>query len=98
VITPPQIDRNFPHRVEMRVPGGGLGFALEGIHAFCRKGSSGTRNVGRLRRIALGADAMRWCVKTTEDADAFQARFGGERLPPLTLTRIRRGAYARPKT
>jgi hypothetical protein len=83
-ITPQRIDREFPHQIELRVPGGGLGLALHGLYEFCRALDHKTRPIGRERRIELGDDAASWCFKVPEDAVTFQARYGGEKLPPLT--------------
>jgi len=88
-ITSRQVDRDFPHQIEMRIPDGGFGAALHGLQALCSGLGGRSRLVGRLRRIELGDDAVRWCFKAPEDAATFRARFGGENLPPLTRARRR---------
>lgn len=78
-ITSRQIDRDFPHQVEIEIPPGGLRKRLDGMYAFCRGNDFRTRGIGR-QRIETGRDGMRWCFTTAEAADAFQAQFGGGRL------------------
>jgi hypothetical protein len=38
-----------------------------------------TRCIG-MKRLETGRDAMRFCFKAPEPAEALQARFGGDRL------------------
>ncbi len=81
-VTSREIDRSHPHQVEIVVPEGGLGKGLETMHAFCRGRDFHTRSIGR-KRIERRQDGMRWCFAAPEHADAFHARFGGERLCTL---------------
>jgi hypothetical protein len=60
-------------------PEGGLGTRLNAMHDFCRGADFQTRGVGA-KRLRTGRDGVRFCFKTLELAEAFQARFGGERL------------------
>lgn len=64
------------------VPEGGLGKRLDAMYAFANGRDCRTRSIGR-KRIDRGQDGMRWCFVVPEQADAFHARFGGERLRTL---------------
>jgi hypothetical protein len=48
------------------------------MHEACRGTPYATRGIGK-QRIETGQDGIRFCFKTAEAADAFQARFGGKR-------------------
>jgi hypothetical protein len=74
-ITPAMIDREYVHQVEMITLGGGFGPSLMTMLDYCR--SSDFRWHGAL---AKDRDGVRWCFKTKEQANAFQALFGGERV------------------
>ena len=76
---PRQIDRDYPHQVEIEVPGDGLGTRLNAMHEACGGVDYRTRGIGK-RLMETGRDGIRFCFKTPELADEFQARFGGERL------------------
>jgi hypothetical protein len=72
-----QIDRDFPHEVEIAI----LGDRLFVMHAFCvsRFMNVRTRSV---RTADAEGDAMRWCFADRAHADEFRARFGGKRFVP----------------
>jgi hypothetical protein len=78
-ITPRQIDRDYPRQVEIAIPEGGLGTLLNAMHDFCRGADFRTRGIG-VKRLETGRDGVRFCFKAPELAEAFQARFGGERF------------------
>jgi hypothetical protein len=80
-ITPGQIDRDYPHQVEIKVLAGGLGTRLNAMHDACRGVDYQTRGIGK-KHVETGVDGERFCFKTAAQADAFQARFGGERITP----------------
>jgi hypothetical protein len=74
-ITPRIIDRDFPHQVELRADlttGKNYDVALE----FCRDLSLAPRGLSRRKN---NTDYNVWCFADPAHADAFQARFGGER-------------------
>jgi hypothetical protein len=74
-----QVDRDYPHQVEIAVPPGGLGVRLNEMHDACRGIDYATRGIGR-KRIETGRDAVRFCSNSAEAADAFHPGFGGERV------------------
>jgi hypothetical protein len=65
-ITPRQVDRDYPHQVEIAIPEGGLGTRLSAMDEFCR----GLSNM-RYRR-----DGVRFCFKTPDMAEAFRPGLG----------------------
>jgi hypothetical protein len=79
-ITPKRIDLEYPHQIEIPIPSGGLKQQHD-MHEFCR--SRGiqytTRGIGKLRRIEE-RDAVRYCFRVADDAEEFQAMYGGERV------------------
>jgi hypothetical protein len=77
-VTPRQIDRDYPHQVEIAIPEGGLGTRLNAMHEFCHGADFRTCGIGA-KRLRTGRDGVRFCFKTPELAEAFQVRFGGER-------------------
>jgi hypothetical protein len=66
--------RDFPHRVEMIVPVGGLGKRLDEIYEW-----HGAHNIiamrGRSRRDANNRDYVTWCFADAETAAAFASEF-----------------------
>lgn len=78
--TPRQVDREYPHQLEIAVPEGGLGKRLNELHAACGGIDYATRGIDRKQWMATGRDGVRFCFKTAEQAGAFHARFGGKRL------------------
>jgi hypothetical protein len=86
--TPRQVDRDYSHQVEIAIPEGGLGTLLNAMHDFCRGADFRMRGIG-LRRLETGQDGVRFCFKTRDLAEAFQARFGGEMQPEVV--RLRKG-------
>jgi len=75
-VTSRQIDRDFPHQVEIPIPPGGLRKQLDLMYQFCRGRAFMTRGANR----RVGDDAMRWCFADPTEADAFHAQFGGKRI------------------
>ncbi|GAU86696.1 hypothetical protein [Bosea sp. BIWAKO-01] len=74
-ITPRMIDRTHPQQVQIFVPGTGLGRSLDTMLAWCRE-----RDWRRHPFSAGGRSYARFCFIDPADADAFSAKFGGERL------------------
>jgi hypothetical protein len=76
-----EIDRDYPHQVEMEISDGGLGRRYDAMNEFCRTHGYPyvTRGIGKLR-IERGCDGMRWCFTDPAHADDFQKQFGGERI------------------
>jgi len=99
-MTPKQIDREFPYQVELAIPEGGLKNIRE-LDAFCRGRGVvvTTRGIGKLRREGR-SKAVRYCFTDPAHADAFLARFGGDRValpaqkPPAPSIR-RRGLWSK---
>jgi hypothetical protein len=77
-ITSAKNERDNPHIVEMPVPLGGLGMALNAMHDWHRQRGVKSKS-GRGWRAAAGADHIRWCFADPETADAFAEQFGGQR-------------------
>ena len=99
-MTPKRVDREFPYQVELAIPEGGLKNIRE-LDAFCRGRGFvvATRRIGKRRR-ERGSDAVRYCFADPAHADAFLARFGGDRvaLPakkPPALSIRRRGLWSK---
>jgi hypothetical protein len=72
--TPPcEIDREFPHQVEIAM----LGDRLYVMHAYCvsRLFNMRTQSI----RTAAG-EVTRWCFVDGVHADEFRSRFGGRRF------------------
>jgi hypothetical protein len=76
-----EIDRDYPHQVEIEIPDGGLGREYAAMGAFCiaRGCPYGTRGIGGLR-FKRGRDGMRWCFTDPAHANEFHKEFGGQRL------------------
>jgi hypothetical protein len=76
-----RIDYEYPHQVEIAIPSGGLGTRQNEMHAFChaRGIQFATRGIGKLRR-EREADAVRYCFRYADDAEEFQAMYGGGRV------------------
>ena len=76
-VTRQAIDRDWPHQVE--VPATiCMGHQYAVVHDFCRGLSLAPRNGRSTRRD--DADWLRFAFAKPDDADAFQAWFGGRRL------------------
>ena len=73
------IERIYRHQVLIEVPRRGLAARLGKLRAFCRNHGGGQTD-----HRSAPHDIARWCFTSPAEADAFQARFGGERmtLPP----------------
>jgi hypothetical protein len=76
-ITRAEIDRCFPHQVELPVPANGFGGRLSAIYGFCREHCFSYQTRPSRRRGE--ADAVRWCFRLPADAERFRAQFGGEK-------------------
>lgn len=69
----------FPFVVQIAVPDGGFGYALDAINAWHCYGKNRQR---RGQRQHLGAqEYWSWCFEGLEIAKEFRQRFGGEILP-----------------
>ena len=77
-----EIERLYPHIVELMVPLKGFGPKLHDMHAWhTTRGIQIQRGSGRYHD---GRHYVRWCFGGPEDAKAFQAEFGGELIRPST--------------
>src|ERR1700743_3801956 len=94
-ITPAIIDRDYPHQVEIFVPGDGLGVRLNVMHEFCHSFDYKTRGIATKQWTATGRDGIRWCFRNGEEAATFQERFGGKRL--TIDDRLRASKYFAPR-
>jgi hypothetical protein len=54
------------------------------MHDACRGLDYQTRGIGQ-KRIETGRDGVRFCFKSSDEADAFKTKFGGERLTALII-------------
>jgi hypothetical protein len=71
-------ERDFPHIVELQVPVGGLGDRIWEFDAFHRDRGIQSRS-GRGRQDE-DRFFVHYCLADPAIADAFRARFGGERI------------------
>lgn len=64
-----QIDREYPHQVEIAIPPGGLGTTLNELHGWAKQAGIDyrTRSVNR-----FPVEAMRWCFRDEATAEAFR--------------------------
>jgi hypothetical protein len=74
-ITARMNERDAPHIVELAVPEGGFGRALDAIHDFHRLRGIESRRGRRQRRDEQ--EYVRWCFASVIDADDFAQQFGG---------------------
>jgi hypothetical protein len=70
------VDRNYPHQLELRADVT-MGKNFDLANKFCRRLSLSPRGHCRRRN---DVDYNIWCFADPAHANAFQARFGGERL------------------
>ena len=71
-----EIERRYPHIVELMVPLSGFGTKLNLMHDWHSfRGLESQRGSGRYHD---GRHFVRWCFIGPEDAKAFQDEFGGE--------------------
>jgi len=76
------IERWYPHIVELMVPLKGFGTTLHDMHDWhTTRGIQSQRGSGRYHE---GRHYVRWCFGGSEDAKAFQDEFGGELISPST--------------
>jgi len=81
-IKPTEIERRYPHIVELIVPLNGFGTKLDLMHEWHSfRGLETQRGSGRYHD---GRHYVRWCFADPEDAKAFQKEFGGELIRPST--------------
>ena len=73
-------ERNYPHIVELALPAGGFGSALDTFDAFHRERGLENRRGRRQRRDEQ--EFVRWCFGDRSDAEAFAKRFGGVVISP----------------
>jgi hypothetical protein len=71
-------ERDYPHLVELPLPPGGFGSTSEDMVAFHRERGIQIRH-GR-GRSDQGRFFVTYCFADPAHADAYRARFGGERL------------------
>jgi hypothetical protein len=77
-----EIERRYPHIVELVVPLNGFGTRLNDMHGWhSTRGIQTQRGRGRYHD---GRHYVRWCFADPEDAKAFQEEFGGELIGPST--------------
>jgi hypothetical protein len=74
-----EIERRYPHIIELMVPLSGFGNAMHNWHF--NRGIQIQRGRGRYYK---GRHYVRWCFGGSEDAKAFQEEFGGELIRPST--------------
>ncbi len=74
-ITKSQIDREYPHQVELQVPDGGFRKRLDEMRQFGILFDYKTRPETRRPQFYT-----RWCFKESVQADQFKNTFGGERI------------------
>ena len=68
------IERDFPHIVEMIVPEGGFGKALDAMYEWhTHRGIRAINSTGR--RDENGSDHIRWCFADPAVAAAFASEF-----------------------
>ena len=84
-ITPETNERDFPQLVEITVPLNGVRDRMTEFAAFHAEHAIVIRR-GRGRH-SDGQFYMRWCFADAAVADAFKARFGGERLAAAPIKR-----------
>lgn len=73
-LTPAQIDREWPHQVEIAVPPLGLGSRLNDLHVAAAEVDGGYRTRSR---TAGTEHFIRFCFRTSGTAEAFRDRCGG---------------------
>ena len=71
-------ERRFPFVVQIAVPKGGFGRALDTINAWHRYSIVQQRSGQRLH--IDGQEFWRWCFNDLKTAEFFRQRFGGELL------------------
>jgi len=77
-----EIERRYPHIVELLVPLKGFGTTVNDMHDWHSiRGIQTQRGSGRYHK---GRHYVRWCFVGSEDAKAFQYEFGGELIRPST--------------
>jgi hypothetical protein len=78
-ITPHQVDRDYPHQVEIAIPSGGLGPLLNAMHDFLpRRRPSDARHRREARRDWPGCRAL--LLQGARVGRSVSERFGGDRL------------------
>ena len=68
-ITAKMNERDFPHFVDIPIPGFGLGMRLNAMHDWLRERGIPSRQGGG------GINVARWCFADQETADAFRKAF-----------------------
>ena len=79
-ITKRQIDRDCPHQVAIRIPIGGLVRLLMDMYTFCDAHAMPYRTHADGRYEPVPSDQIRFCFTDPAHADAFHAKFDGERI------------------
>lgn len=77
-----EIDRDFPHQVEIIVRRMDVGIRLHEMSEYCRSNrfEHRTRGIGGLR-LSRGCDGIRWCFRAEQHAVAFHRIYGGVNIP-----------------
>jgi len=75
-ITQQQIDRDFPHQVAIKIPGGDR---IREMREFCHARLH-YQPPDRRQRMLEAVEYTRFCFADHADADAFVAKFGGVRI------------------
>ena len=71
-----EIERHYPHIVELMVPPNGFGNFLNAMHEW--HSTRGIETQSGSGSYYKGRHYVRWCFANPDDATAFQAEFGGE--------------------
>jgi hypothetical protein len=72
------LEATYPHIVEMKVPPNGFGRLLNIMIDWHH--AQGIRALQGPGRLDEDLSFIRWCFASADHADAFQAKFGGNRL------------------
>jgi hypothetical protein len=77
-----EIERRYPHIIELMVPPNGFGTRLNRMHDWhSTRGIQSQRGSGRYHDER---HFVRFCFADPEEAKAFQEEFGGELIRPST--------------
>jgi hypothetical protein len=79
-VTKSQIDRECPHQVAILIPVGGLVRLLMDMYTFCDAHAMSYRTRTDRRRELVPSGHVRFCFADPAHADAFHAKFDGERI------------------
>jgi hypothetical protein len=75
-----EAERTFPHRVDIRVPEGGLGKRIDAMQGWCRErltvGTWAMHGHTEKRKGAMAIDYLRFYFASEADAEAFRKLWG----------------------